>query len=144
MQTMIIPSVAEAPSFHVARNQAVAEARSRLSEPVVISWRSEVDGRFAPAALGPDSPAVHGADLLTLDQWRRTGAACGGMLEIEVADSYRFIVADGTRLGSDPPGLVSVFDNEGNTYFCLETTCTEDDLRRFVGLAAAAEFDERV
>jgi len=118
MQTLTIGDV-HPPTLETARDQAVAKAREQLPDPVVMSWRS-ADGRIAPRIPGADSE----------QRWRDYGFATGGVLEVKVGDTYRFILGDATDYERPDLTLANVVDDRGNTYFCVRETCADDDRRR--------------
>lgn len=119
MQIVTIPPP-QAPGIEAARDEAVNKARESLTQPVVLSWRDDRVDRIAPE--------IHGA--VTPERWEEYGIANGGKLEVHVGNDYHFILGEAADFESPDQVFSNIVDAEGNTYFCINETCTEEDRRR--------------
>jgi len=104
--------------FTQARLTAVGKAGEDLTKPVIVAWKDDRNGKFAPAIPGG-----------TGDRWHDYGTSNEGMLELQVADKFHFIFTDADGFDEPDTNLTSLEDN-GTKFLCLNDACTEEDRQR--------------
>ncbi|MFP5417744.1 MAG: AF1514 family protein [Gammaproteobacteria bacterium] len=102
-------------SFFQARSAAVDKAGELLSRPVIVAWKDDREGRYAP-----DIPGAMG------DRWHVYGEHNDGVLELEVANDYHFIFTDAEGFEEPDLNLTTLEDN-GMRFMCLNDACTDED-----------------
>lgn len=105
-------------SFFQARSAAVDKAGEMLARPVIVAWKDDRNGRFAP-----EIPGAKG------DRWHVYGEQNDGMLELDVADDYHFIFTDADGFEEPDLNLTTLEDN-GTQFMCLNDACTEEDKQK--------------
>jgi hypothetical protein len=105
--------------FSEARLAAVGKAGESLSEPVIIAWKDDNSGRFAPEIPGAAS-----------DRWHDYGVSNGGKLELTVGDAFHFIFSEAADFDEPDLNLSSINERDGRTVLCVNEACTEEDRKR--------------
>ncbi|MFA5627424.1 MAG: AF1514 family protein [Thiohalomonadaceae bacterium] len=118
MQTIKLPDQTTPMDFTQARLTAVGKAGEVLTKPVIVAWKDDRNGKFAPAIPGG-----------TGDRWHDYGTSNEGMLELQVADKFHFIFTDADGFDEPDTNLTSLEDN-GTKFLCLNDACTEEDRQR--------------
>jgi hypothetical protein len=117
MQTHNLPATTQH-NFADARAMATNKAREMLPRPVIVAWKDDTTGLFAP-----DIPGGKG------DRWHDYGEHNDGKLELTVGDSFHFIFTDATDF--DEPDLnVTTLEHDGDEILCLNGACTDEDKQR--------------
>ncbi|HQT30002.1 MAG TPA: AF1514 family protein [Thiobacillus sp.] len=101
--------------FSQARSMAVVKACETLTDPVIVAWKDDKTGHFAP-----DIPGGKG------ERWHDYGESNDGVLELQVADDYHFIFTEAASFDEPDLNLTSLEDN-GTAFLCLNGACTETD-----------------
>lgn len=114
MQRVEIPDQ-NVKSFFQARTAAVDKAGELLARPVIVAWKDDREGRYAP-----DIPGATG------DRWHVYGEHNDGVLELEVANDYHFIFTDAEGFEEPDLNLTTLEDN-GTRFMCLNDACTDED-----------------
>lgn len=104
-------------NFVQARRAAVDKAGEMLDQPVIVAWKDDTSGKFAP-----DIPGGKG------DRWHDYGEANEGEIELDVAGAYHFIFTDAE--GFEQPDSIATLDHEGKQFMCLNDACTEEDKQK--------------
>jgi hypothetical protein len=118
MQTITIPVQQTAIDFVQARHLAVGKATETLTKPVIVAWKDDNNGKFAPEIPGG-----------TGDRWHVYGESNVGKLELKVADAYHFIFTESADFDEPDTNLATLEDN-GTRFLCLNNACTEEDKQR--------------
>jgi hypothetical protein len=114
MQTFHLNSTPDN-SFQQARAAAVGKAREMFAKPVIVAWKDDNSGKFAPEIPGGKG-----------DRWHDYGEHNDGKLELQVGDKFHFIFTDASDF--DEPDLnVATLEHNGEEILCLNGACTEDD-----------------
>ena len=58
MQTLTVPTQNSETDFSQARHIAVSKANELLIKPVIVAWKDDQNGKFAPEIPGGKVPAV--------------------------------------------------------------------------------------
>ncbi|MEJ2643479.1 MAG: AF1514 family protein [Gammaproteobacteria bacterium] len=106
-------------NFDQARRQAVAKAKEKLQDPVVIAWKDDRADQMAP-----EIPGGVGS------RWHDYGENYGGKLEMNVGGSYHFIFSEVGDVDEPDLKLSNIQDEDGTTFLCLTEACTKEDRRR--------------
>ena len=125
MQTITIPQHTTT-NFAQARQLAVGKANEMLTKPVIVAWKDDQNGKFAPEIPGG-----------TGDRWHDYGESNYGTLELQVGDAFHFIFTEAADFDEPDLNLASLEDN-GTRFLCLNGTCTEEDQQR-LGYAAGSD-----
>jgi hypothetical protein len=120
MQTISITASKPSKGFVEARESAVAKAEESIEEPVIIAWKDDTTGRFAPEMPGGKS-----------DRWHDYGENYGGELELDVDNDYHFIFASSADFDKPDINMTSIPKKEGGYLLCLNDVCTEEDRQQF-------------
>lgn len=118
MQTITIPVQNTATDFAQARQLAVGKAYEMLTKPVIVAWKDDRNGKFAPEIPGG-----------TGDRWHDYGESNAGKLELQVGDAFHFIFTEAADFDEPDMNLATLEDN-GTSFLCLNSTCTEEDQQR--------------
>lgn len=118
MQTIKLSDQTTPMDFTQARVAAVGKAGETLTKPVIVAWKDDTNGKFAPAIPGG-----------TADRWHDYGTSNEGMLELQVADKFHFIFTDAEGFVEPDTNLTSLEDH-GTKFLCLNNACTEEDRQR--------------
>ncbi len=118
MQTITIPVQHTATDFAQARQLAVGKANEMLTKPVIVAWKDDMNGKFAPEIPG-------GTD----DRWHDYGESNDGKLELQVGDAFHFIFTEAADFDEPDMNLATLEDN-GTAFLCLNGACTEEDQQR--------------
>lgn len=105
-------------NFGQARRVAVDKAGEFLARPVIVAWKDDQNGRFAP-----EIPGGMG------DRWHDYGESNKGVLELEVGDAFHFIFTDAEGFEEPDLNLATLEDN-GTRFLCLNDACTEEDKQK--------------
>ncbi|HMM47434.1 MAG TPA: AF1514 family protein [Thiobacillaceae bacterium] len=114
MQRIALQDI-KAKDFVQARLAAVSKAGEMLESPVIVAWKDDTNGRFAPGI-----PGARG------DRWHDYGESNEGMMEMQVGDDYHFIFTEAAGFEEPDLNLTSLEDN-GTRFLCLNDACTEAD-----------------
>lgn len=118
MKTIKIPVQHTAIDFAQARLLAVGKANEMLTKPVIVAWKDDKKGKFAPEIPGGKG-----------DRWHDYGESNAGKLELQVGDAFHFIFTEAA--GFDEPDLNLVtLEGNGTSFLCLNDACTEEDRQR--------------
>ena len=120
METVSISSINPSIDFVHAREKAIAEAKARITEPVIVAWKDDKRGTFAPDIPG-------GKD----ERWHDYGENFGGQLELTVGNSYHFIFTDSSAFEKPDINLKSLSTEDGAYFLCLDDACTDEDRKQF-------------
>lgn len=120
MQIISINTKKSSNDFVEAREHAVAKAEQSMKEPVIVAWKDDKTGRFAPDIPGGKS-----------DGWHAYGENYGGELELDVDSDYHFIFANAADFDKPDINMTSIPRKEGGYLLCLNDACTEEDRRQF-------------
>ena len=120
MDTVSISSDNPSIDFVHAREKAVAEAKERITQPVMVAWKDDKRGTFAP-----EIPA--GKD----ERWHDYGEIFSGQLELAVGDHYHFIFTDSSAFEKPDINLKSISTGDGAYFLCLDDACTDEDHKQF-------------
>ncbi len=118
MKTIKIPVQHTATDFSQARQLAVEKSCETLTKPVIVAWKDDNSGKFAPEIPGGKG-----------DRWHDYGESNEGKLEMQVGDAFHFIFTEAADFDEPDLNLVTLEDN-GTKFLCLDNTCTEEDRRR--------------
>jgi len=105
-------------NFAQARQRAVAKANETLTKPVIVAWKDDTSGQFAPEIPGGTS-----------DRWHDYGENNDGKLELQVGDAFHFIFTEAADFDEPDMNLATLEDN-GTQFLCLNGACTEADQQR--------------
>lgn len=114
MQTMTLPPN-NINNFAEARSIAVSKARETIAEPVIVAWKDDNSGQFAPEIPGGSA-----------GRWHDYGESNEGALELQVGNAYHFIFIESAGFEEPDLNLTSLEDN-GTQFLCLNGACTEAD-----------------
>ena len=115
MQTVAIPDTNTGTDFTQARQLAVGKASEMLSKPVIVAWKDDKNGKFAPEIPGGKG-----------DRWHDYGESNDGKLELQVGDAYHFIFTEAADFDEPDTNLASLEDN-GTKFLCLNGACTPEE-----------------
>lgn len=118
MQTIKIPVQQKAIDFAQARQLAVLKASEILTKPVIVAWKDDTSGKFAPEIPGG-----------TGDRWHDYGESNEGKAELQVGDTFHFIFTEAADF-DEPDMNLATLDDNGTSYLCLNDACTEEDRQR--------------
>lgn len=118
MQTITVPSQQTVTDFSQARQLAVGKAKEILAKPVIVAWKDDRNGKFAP-----EIPGGRG------DRWHDYGESNDGKLELQVGDAFHFIFTEAAGFDKPDTNLATLEDN-GTSFLCLNGACTEEDRQR--------------
>lgn len=119
METISVSTENQMTDFSDARRQAVGKAAELLSDPVIIAWKDDHTGHFAPEIPG-------GTD----DRWHDYGESNGGKLEMTVGDDFHFIFSEAADFDEPDLNLSTINEKDGTTVLCLNDACTKEDRQR--------------
>jgi len=120
MQTIKLPDQATPMNFTQARLRAVGKADEILKKPVIVAWKDDESGKFAPEIPGGKG-----------DRWHDYGESNEGVLELQVADAFHFIFMEAEGFEEPDTNLASLEDH-GTKFLCLNEACTEEDRQAWV------------
>lgn len=104
--------------FPQARRAAVGKAGEMLQRPVIVAWKDDTNGHFAPEIPGGKG-----------DRWHDYGESNEGVLELQVGNAYHFIFMDAEGFIEPDINLASLEDH-GAKFLCLNDACTKEDLEK--------------
>lgn len=104
--------------FSQARRAAVGKAGETLQRPVIVAWKDDTNGHFAPEIPGGKG-----------DRWHDYGESNEGVLELQVGNAYHFIFMDAEGFVEPDINLASLEDH-GAKFLCLNDACTKEDLEK--------------
>ena len=104
--------------FSQARRAAVGKAGEMLQRPVIVAWKDDTNGQFAPEIPGGKG-----------DRWHDYGESNEGVLELHVGNAYHFIFMDAEGFVEPDINLASLEDH-GAKFLCLNDACTKEDLEK--------------
>ena len=111
-------SNSEVGDFSQARRAAVGKAGEVLHRPVIVAWKDDTNGKFAPEIPGGKG-----------DRWHDYGESNEGGLELQVGRAYHFIFTDAEGFEEPDLNLASLEDH-GTKFLCLNDACTEEDRQK--------------
>jgi len=120
MDTLVVSPRPTPKDFKSARELAVSKAEERLPEPVIVAWKDDRTGKFAP-----EIPGAKGF------RWHDYGRNFGGQLECDISNHYHFIFVDGSEYDKPDINLHSIPKKEGGYFLCINEACTDDDRKQF-------------
>jgi len=98
----------------------VGKADEILKKPVIVAWKDDRTGKFAPAIPGG-----------TGDRWHVYGESNEGMLELQVADAFHFIFTEAEGF-EEPDMNIASLEDHGTKFLCLNDACTEEDRQSWI------------
>ena len=102
--------------FTQARVRAVAEAGERSPEPVIVAWKDDNSGAFAPAIPGGND-----------GRWHDYGESSGVQLELTINRNYHFIHTDSSHFDKPEINIKSISAGDSDYFLCLNEACTDAD-----------------
>jgi hypothetical protein len=105
--------------FMQARERAIAEARERITEPVILAWKDVNSGAFAPAIPGGNDGRRHDY-----------GESFGGQLELATNKNCHFILTDSSHFDKPDIHFKSIPARDGDYFLCLNEACTDEDRKQ--------------
>lgn len=116
MQTLTIQNPAS--DFSQARHIAVGKASELLTKPVIVAWKDDKNGKFAPEIPGGKG-----------DRWHDYGESNDGKLELQVGKDFHFIFTEAADFDEPDLNLATV-EHNGTSFLCLNGACTLEDQER--------------
>jgi hypothetical protein len=120
METFSISSVNPSIDLIHAREKAVAEAKKRITEPVIVAWKDDNRDTSAPEIPGGKDERRHDY-----------GENYRGQLELTVGNNYHFIFTDSSAFGKPDINLKSISTENGAYFLCLDDACTDEDRKQY-------------
>lgn len=118
MQTITVPTPNTGTDFSQARHIAVGKASELLTKPVIVAWKDDQNGKFAPEIPGGKG-----------DRWHDYGESNDGKLELQIGNDFHFIFTEAADF--DEPDLnLATLEHNGTSFLCLNGTCTTEDQER--------------
>jgi hypothetical protein len=120
METVSISSVNPSIGFVHTREKAVTVAKERITEPVIVAWKDDSRGTFAPEIPGRKA-----------ERWHDYGENPGGQLELIVGNNYHLIFTDSSAFEKPDINLKCISTEDGAYFLRLDDACTDEDRKQF-------------